>query len=67
MENPFRDGGPLDKAMPYCQSALAVALLGDGLSRWRHGGSVLWALLGGLLMALACYEIYKQLRSRFRR
>lgn len=53
--------------MPYCQLVVSVALLDDGLSRWRHGGSVLWVLLGGLLAAAACFEIYKQLRSRFRR
>ncbi|WP_030274543.1 hypothetical protein [Streptomyces sp. NRRL B-24484] len=67
MKNPLRDGGVLDRAMPYCQLVLSAGLLIGGLELRRRGGSGLWAVGAGVLMALACYAIHQQVRSRRRR
>ncbi|MFF3397159.1 hypothetical protein ACFYW6_01355 [Streptomyces sp. NPDC002659] len=64
MENPFRNGGPADKAMPYVSLIVSANLLAMGVMMYGEGASPLWPLAGGVLVLLACHEIYRQIRSR---
>ncbi|MFK4224733.1 hypothetical protein [Streptomyces sp. NPDC019890] len=64
MENPFRDGGPADKAMPYVSLIVSANLLVLGVKMHGEGASPLWPLGAGVLVLLACHEIYRQIRSR---
>ncbi|MGW7822881.1 hypothetical protein ACWGLF_33280 [Streptomyces puniciscabiei] len=64
MENPFRDGGPAEKAMPYLSLIVGAILLAAGVKMHREGASLFWPLSAGLLMLPACHAIYRQIRSR---
>lgn len=64
MKNPRRDGGLLDKAMPYVGLITSVYLLVQGLRLYRSGSSVLWALGAGAVLLIACFDVYRQLRKR---
>ncbi|NEA73818.1 hypothetical protein [Streptomyces sp. SID13588] len=64
MENPFRDSGPFDKAMPYLSLIVSAALLITGLSMYRQGASPWWAIAAGVMVLLACHGIYRQVRPR---
>jgi len=64
MENPFRDGGPAERAMPYVSLIVSSNLMALGVKMYKEGASPLWPLGAGLMVLLACHEIYRQLRSR---
>ena len=63
MENPFRDGGPAHKAMPYLSLIVSANLLAVGVEQYEEGASPLWPLGAGVLVLLACQEIHRQIRS----
>ncbi|WP_406402727.1 hypothetical protein OH805_26045 [Streptomyces sp. NBC_00879] len=64
MENPFRNGGPADKTMPYVSLIVSANLLALGVMMYGEGASPLWPLGAGVMVLLACHEIYRQIRSR---
>ncbi|WP_317443406.1 hypothetical protein [Streptomyces collinus] len=64
MENPFRDGGPADKAMPYLSLMVSANLLAVGVEMHQEGASLFWPLGAGLMMLVACHGIYRQIRSQ---
>ncbi|AXI78077.1 hypothetical protein [Peterkaempfera bronchialis] len=61
MQNPFRDGGPLDRARPVMSLLLAIALLVSGMANHRNGASLLWPVVGALLVLWALYALYRDL------
>lgn len=63
MRNPFRDGGLLDKVMPFLLFAYGVGVMLKGVSVIRHGGSVWWIAAGGSILLLACRNAYLLIRE----
>ncbi|MFF4797365.1 hypothetical protein ACFY1U_03010 [Streptomyces sp. NPDC001351] len=64
MENPFRDGGPAEKVMPYLSLIISAILLAEGVRMHREGASLFWPLGASFLMLSACHAIYRQIRSQ---
>jgi hypothetical protein len=53
MQNPFRDGGPLDVAMGLLSLLISIALLWKGIQMAQNGASWWWPLTPGVMVALA--------------
>ncbi|MGW0413345.1 hypothetical protein ACWDZX_18965 [Streptomyces collinus] len=62
MQNPFRDGGPLDVAMGWLSLLISVALLWKGLQMARNGASWWWPLTAGAMVALVLHGLYRRRR-----
>ncbi|MFD4527388.1 hypothetical protein ACFWP7_26340 [Streptomyces sp. NPDC058470] len=63
MKNPFDDGGPLDRAMPYIGLAASTCLLVQGVRLYISGSTILWALAAGAVFLAASFDIYRSLRK----
>jgi hypothetical protein len=63
VENPFRDGGPVDKTMSFVALGVSLVLFVSGLAMYRRGASPLWPLAGGIVVSLNCHAVYRRLRS----
>lgn len=64
MKNPLKDGGLLDKAMPYIGLITSVYLLVQGLRLYSSGSSAMWALAAGAMFLVASIDVYRQVRQR---
>lgn len=64
MQNPFRDGGPLDIAMGLLALLLSIALLWKGIQMAQNGDSWLWPLTAGVMVVLSLYGLYRRRRAR---
>lgn len=64
MQNPFRDGGPLDIAIGLLGLLVSIALLWTGIGMARSGGSWWWSLTAGGLVVLNVYGLYRRRPSK---
>ncbi|MGW1006600.1 hypothetical protein [Streptomyces sp. NPDC002520] len=64
MQNPFRDGGPLDIAMGLLGLLVSIALLWKGIQMAQNGSSWWWPLTAGLLVALNLHGLYRRRRVK---
>ncbi|MER7839624.1 hypothetical protein ABTY98_27990 [Streptomyces sp. NPDC096040] len=67
MDNPFRDGGPADRATPWVSAAFVVLVLVGALV--RDAPSVLgvpYLVLGAILVGRISYVVIRRARVRLR-
>lgn len=67
MGRPRRDGGlfgKLERSVPYVCFAVGVCLVVWGIHRYLHGSTSYRAVSGVVLVVLAGWDIYKDLRER---
>lgn len=60
----FGRGGVLDKVFAVSCLALNLFLLDLGVTRYRTGGSIGWALAGATLVLFAACETIRRFRPR---
>ena len=66
MQNPFRDGGPLDIAMGLTGLLLSIALLWKGIQMTHNGASWWWPLTAGVMVVLILHGLYRRSRAKGR-
>ncbi|GAA0681367.1 hypothetical protein GCM10010193_38940 [Kitasatospora atroaurantiaca] len=57
-------GGVFDKVFAVSCLALNLFLLDLGVTQHREGGSIGWAVAGGVLVLLSCCETVRRFRPR---
>lgn len=64
MQNPFRDGGPLDIAMGLLGLLLSIALLWMGIQMAQNGRAWWWPLTAGVMVVLNLHGLYRRRPSK---
>ncbi|MFF3968060.1 hypothetical protein ACFYZI_41735 [Streptomyces griseorubiginosus] len=64
MQNPFRDGGPLDVATGLLGLLLSTVLLWKGIQMAQDGSSWWWPLTAGVLVVLSLHGLCRRRRAK---
>lgn len=60
----FDENGLFDKIFAGLCLALSLLLLDLSLGRHRHGGSIVWAVIGGVMVVASGWQTVRRFRRR---
>ncbi len=64
MQNPFRDGGPLDRGTTVVSLLISIGFLITGIRTYGHGGSLGWPLGAALMVVISLRAVHREFFRR---